>query len=203
MSYYFWQVLIPKNNEPVKGLNLSKAGTIDFIHLLFIFTLLFIFWKDSGLIYLCAGHFLLIPFLGFIPAPFMNITWVSDQHLYLVLPALLAFWMRVMEKTRWKYVYVLPSFLGIYFSWQTFQATSFYKNQIVFYEKSLEYNPYNIPIAYNLGFARIAKGDIIKAYQVLSDTYQFAEMEPTMKKNPYYPNLVFLLSWLNKSLDER
>ncbi len=203
LHYYFWQVFIPNNNHPVKGLNHSNAGIEEYVHILFLLLLVITLWKDSALIYFAASHFLLLPFLGLIPAPFMNITWVSDQHLYLVLPSLLAFWVRLVDKVNWKYSYVLPSIFVIFFSYKTLKATPVYKNQYTFYEESLKFNPYNVPIAYNLSFARLLSGDIEKAYYVVSDAYNRSLHEPLMQKNVYYPHLLELYIQLKLSMDKR
>lgn len=202
LHYYFWQVFLPIHNEPVKGLNPFHAGIEEIIHILFLILLVAILWKDSALIYLAASHFLLLPFLGIIPAPFMNVTWVSDQHLYLVLPAMLAFWVRLIDKINWKYSFVLPSFFVLFFSYKTLKVTPIYKNQYTFYEASLEYNSFNVPIAYNLAFAHLLSGNIEKAYYVVSDTYNRSIHEPIMRKNIYYPHLLQLYIQLKLSMEK-
>lgn len=202
MQYYFWQVVVPVHNEPVKGLNYSKAGIIDLVHVIFLLMMVFIFWKDSGLLYLGTAHFMLLPFLGFIPAPYMNITWVSDQHLYLVLPALLAFWMRVIDKIPWKKAFIFPSVFLAFFCYKTYEATPMYQDQFAFYEESLNYNPYNVPIAYNLAYAYLTKGDWPIAYNVASDTYTLAEKEPLVKENIYFPYLAYLYLQLKYTVEK-
>ncbi len=197
--YYFWQSLIPVRNEPVKGLNFDKAGPNELIHIFFLLCLIFIFLKDSALIYLLAAHVMLLPFIGIIPAPFMSITWVSDQHLYLVLPGLIAFWMRVVDKINFKYIAALPICFIVFYSIKTFEATSFYKNQFTFYEKCLEYNPTNVPIAYNLAFARAINGDLIASQHILNETIDLSHSIPQMKKNIYYPYLINLYFMVNRA----
>jgi hypothetical protein len=199
LHYYFWQSLIPVRNEPVKGLNFDKAGPNELIHIFFLLCLIFIFIKDSALIYLLAAHVMLLPFIGIIPAPFMSITWVSDQHLYLVLPGLIAFWMRVVDKINFKYIAALPICFIFFYSIKTFEATSFYKNQFTFYEKCLEYNPTNVPIAYNLAFARAINGDLIASQNILNETIDLSHSIPQMKKNIYYPYLINLYFMVNRA----
>jgi hypothetical protein len=199
LHYYFWQSFIPIRNEPVKGLNFEKAGRDELIHIFFLLCLIFIFIKDSALIYLLAAHIMLLPFIGIIPAPFMSITWVSDQHLYLVLPALLAFWMRVVDKINLKYIAALPICFIVFYSIKTFEATPFYKNQFTFYEKCLEYNPTNVPIAYNLAFARAINGDLIASQHILNETIDQSHSTPQMKKNIYYPYLINLYFMVNRA----
>ena len=200
MYYYFWQTLLPLNNQPVKGLNHDHAGVTEVIHLCFLLLLVFIFWKDKALIYLGASHFLLVPFLGLYPAPFMNVTWVSDQHLYLVLPPMLAFWFRILEKVKSKYIVLLPVFFAFYFSWKTYQAGSYYKDQFTFFESSLDYNPLNVPIAYNLAMAYSMEGEWLKAYDVSKRTFDLSQTEPVMQKNIFYPLLVNYYFRLDKAM---
>ena len=192
LHYYFWQSLVPISNEPVKGLNPNKAGLAEYGHLLFILIVVFICWKDSALLYLAAGHFLLLPFLGIIPAPYMIITWVSDQHLYLALPALLAFWMRLLDKIKWEYRFILPSLLAVFFIYKTTLTTPYYKDQISFYKASLYHDPTNVPIAYNLAFAYVIKGDWVTARSLLHDIIERSEDDPSIKNNQFYVHIVKL-----------
>lgn len=197
LHYYFWQTFLPMNNVPVRGLNFQSPNFENYLHLFFLFTMIFILWKDSALLYLVAGHFLLLPFLGIIKAPYMNITWVSDQHLYLILPCFLAFGMRLYDKITWKYATVFPLILAGWFTWQTFQSTPYYQDEITFYKKSLEYNPTNVPIAYNLAFAKVMKGDIGGAMNVIETTIILSQINPVMRKNYFYPYLLDLRNKLD------
>jgi hypothetical protein len=122
----------------------------------------------------------------------MNVTWVSDQHLYLVLPALLAFWMRMLERIKWKFSVSIPVIVILFFAYETRKATPIYENQFTFYEQCLKYNPYNVPIAYNLAMARIMNDEVPEAYNVLSNTVDLANQEPILKKNLFYPYLTQL-----------
>jgi hypothetical protein len=192
LNYYFWQTVMPLDNEPVKGLNYKNLEFTEIIHLFLLGCLTFIFLKDVGFIYLGAAHFLLLPFLGIIPAPFMNVTWVSDQHLYLALPAFLLFWMRVVEKVKWKHAYVLLIAIIFFFSFKTYKASSFYENQIVFYEKCIKYNPFNLPIAYNLAFAYVLNNELEKASNLLDQTIRLTEDYPILKKSIFFPHVLHL-----------
>jgi len=192
LHYYFWQSLVPIRNEPVKGLNTEKAGVQEYGHLIFLLIVIIACWKDSALLYLAAGHFLLLPFLGIIPAPYMIITWVSDQHLYLALPGLLAFWMRLLDKIKWQHSYLLPSLLAVFFTYKTSVTTPFYKDQLSFYKASLKYNPENVAITYNLAFAYVMKGDWVAAQDVLHNLIQLAKVEPRIKESQFYANIVKL-----------
>ena len=192
LHYYFWQSFLPIINVPVRGLNYQHAGVEHYVHILFLIIICIILWKDSALIYLAAGHFLLLPFIGIIKAPFMNVTWVSDQHLYLILPCFLAFWMRLIDKINWKFAWIIPALFTLWFGWKTLSTTPTYKNQFVFYHKSLEYNPMNVPIAYNLAFAKLLHADINGALLIVETTITLAQTNPIMMKSYFYPYILDL-----------
>lgn len=192
MNYYFWQSLVPVDLSPVKGTNQRSAGVLDYVHLFFLFALTIILWRDRGIYYLIFSYILLLPFLGLIPAPYMNITWVSDQHLYMALPLLLAFWIRLLEKTKIKHLLVIPVFFVVVFIYTSWKTTPYYRDSISFYEKSLETNPFNVPIIYNLAMDRIYRGEKDKAFELLEKSYELAQYESSMKKNVYFPYLVQL-----------
>lgn len=202
MNYYFWQALIPINNEPIKGLNYEKAGFTELIHIFFLIIITITIWKSSALFLIIVGHLLLVPFLGFVNAPYMSITWVSDQHLYLALPLFIGFWLKILENWKFKFKVILPIIFLIGFCFKTYESVGFYKNQFVFYEKSLEYNPYNIPIAYNLAYSRIVSGQWALGYNLLVDTYTLAEKEPVMKNSYFYPYFIELYTAVKRAVDK-
>lgn len=192
LNYYFWQVLLPLDSTPVKGLNYDKAGFIEYLHLFFLVSMVIIFIKESALYYLVFAHFLLIPFLGIMPAPYMTVTWVSDQHLYLVLPALIFFWMRIVEKIKWRYAVVIPLVITAFFCFKTYEASTYYRSEIAFYEKCVDQNPFNIPIVYNLAFAYLLQNNLEKASTLLENTIILSQSRPVVQKNLYFPHLVSL-----------
>lgn len=198
LHYYFWQTIIPLHNVPIRGLNHEDTKAEDYIHLLFIILLVLIFWKKKALAYFLTAHFLLIPFLGFIVAPYMSVTWVSDQHLYLVLPIMLAFWFSMLENLSFKYVTHLLGILIAFFSFKTWKTVSYYENQETFFKASLDYNPFNVPISYNLAYAYVTTGRVKEATMVLERIEFFAEEDPKIKKSPYYPHVIILLLYLKK-----
>lgn len=202
LNYYFWQGLVPHNNVPVKGLNYSHAGIMELVHVFFLLILVALLWKEQAIFYLGAIHLLLLPFIGFIPAPYMNVTWVSDQHLYLVLPAFLGFWLKLTEKIKSKYAVLIPVLIAAYFSWKTFEATKIYRNEIVFYENCLQHDPLNVPIAFNLVLAHVRNGEAYVAYNVAEDVFRRAQTEPLMLRNPYYPYLADLYIKLRSAVEK-
>lgn len=200
VHYYFWQAFLPIHNHPVKGLNFNPIGWSEITHLFFLLCLIFIFFKDSALLYLASAHIMILPFIGLVPAPYMSVTWVSDQHLYLALPALIGFWMRVLSKINSKHAYVIPVSFVLLFSFKTFETSSYYKNQFVFYEKSLDYNPANVPIVFNLALARAVNGELVLSHQVLNQAIDLSQTIPEMKRSIYYPHLINLYLMVSRSV---
>ncbi len=200
VHYYFWQAFLPIDNHPVKGLNYNPIGWSDVTHLFFLFCMIFIFFRDSALLFLISAHLMILPFIGLVPAPYMSVTWVSDQHLYLALPALIGFWMRILGKINFKQAYIVPLSFLLLFSFKTFETTKYYKNQFIFYEKSLDYNPTNVPIIFNLALARAVNGELISSYHILNQAVDLSQTIPQMKKSIYYPHLINLYFMVNRAV---
>lgn len=200
VHYYFWQAFLPIHNHPVKGLNFNPIGWSEVTHLFFLFCIIFIFFRDSALLFLISAHIMILPFIGLVPAPYMSVTWVSDQHLYLALPALIGFWMRILSKINFKQAYVIPLLFLLLFSFKTFETSSYYKNQFIFYEKSLDYNPANVPIVFNLALARAVSGELVLSHQILSQAIDLSQTIPQMKKSIYYPHLINLYFMVNRAV---
>ncbi len=192
LYYYFWQVIVPIDNAPVKGPNHEKPDWLEYVHLFFLACLIGILWKEKIGLYVLAGHILLFPFVGIIPAPFMVVTWVSDQHLYAVLPAFLCFWIFVMEKIKFRYNWIFPILLVTFFSFKTLQSSSFYKDEIHFYEESIKSNPTNLAIVYNLAFVYLKQGQLGKSLIVLENIYYLSQYLPEIKQRRFYNYLMIL-----------
>jgi hypothetical protein len=187
-NYYFWQSFLPINNLPVKGLQYSKSKLIDYLHLFFVLLIIFINWNSLAIHFLVGGHVMLLPFLGFISAPYMNITWVSDQHLYLALPFFISFWLTILERIKVRIKYSAPiliSFIIIFFGLKVYESTPFYKDEITFYRASLEADPYNLPIAYNLTVSYLKKSDLKNAYLLTEKYVPIAEQTSDFHANQY------------------
>jgi tetratricopeptide (TPR) repeat protein len=196
MNYYFWQAPLPVNNVPVKSHNYELPGYMEWTHLIFLLILVIALWKDIGIYYLAAAHILLLPFLGFIYAPFMTITWVSDQHLYLVMPAFIGLWLILLDKLKWKYAVVIPSFFVVFFGWKTFKTVPLYHNDINFYEACIDYDENNVPMSYNLALAYYRQGDINKAFQLAESVLERGIKEPKIRNSRYYPGMFHLYLYL-------
>ncbi len=190
--YYFWQAIAPVDNAPVKGPYLESHKWIEYTHLFFLACTLGVFWKSKIIFYLIAGHILLFPFLGIIPAPFMNVTWVSDQHLYAVLPVFLCFWIFAFESIKFRYNWFILLIISVLFSYKTYQSSFFYKNEIAFYKESIRSNPTNLAISYNLAFAYLRSGNISESLKVLENVYDLSQYMPELKDRRFYDDLMIL-----------
>lgn len=192
IHYYFWQSLLPIDNAPIKGLKHTPAGWFDFIHLAFLALMTFLLWRKKAFFVLVCGYIMLTPFLGFIAAPYMNLTWVSDQHLYLALPFFLVFWLFLIEELKMKkkeWLFILPLML---FSYSLYQATPYYKNEITFYEASLASDAYNVPVAYNLAVAHIIDGHPETAFEITESIISLGNVSPEVSQNQYFPYMFYL-----------
>jgi hypothetical protein len=194
MYFYFWQAFLPLNTAPVKGLNPYPPLLQEYVHLMFILILGFLCFKSGRLILLISGHLFLLPYLGIIPAPFMNVTWVSDQHLYFSLPyfAILLFGFFDHYGNRWPLFFAVA--LLIFFGVKTAESSRYYENNTTFYEASVQSNFNNVPIIYNLCVIYLSEGKTQKAIDLLNTIISISKEESSLRKNPYYPYLVQLHS---------
>lgn len=201
--YYFWQTLLPLDNEPVKGKSHLSSGIQLYLHLFFILILIIINWARPPLFFLLSGYLLCVPFLGIFPAPYMNLTWVSDQHLYLALPFFISFWLSLLYRIKNKFIPYIPYALLPAYCFLVFTTSAYYKNEITFYEASLKYDATNIPIAYNLAVAYLQRGEFNQALNVTTSTVQMAQLIPELLKNEYFIYLYILhLNLQDKSKKE-
>lgn len=186
LHYYFWQNLLPTNTTPVKGPLGNSYEIWDFLHIFFLLSLCLLFWKQDVFPYLVAAHLLILPFVGLITAPFMSVTWVSDQHLYLVIPFFMLFWFKVLERTPVRIARSIIAIFLCYFTYKTYQTTPYYQNEIVFYRKCLEHNPLNVAITVNLANAYWEANRHADGIRVLEDLETFSLLHPEIKKSPYW-----------------
>ncbi len=196
LHYYFWQSFLPVDNSPVKGLNPYPPGFSDYLHVVFIIVLSIICWSTPMFPILVSAHVFLLPYLGIIPAPYMNVTWVSDQHLYLALPCFILLLLGLLEKVKNRAIMIPFFVLILFFGYKTHQASSYYKSNLTFYEKSIDSNVNNIPLVYNLTIGYMASGNKKKAVELLEKTTSYAEENPHMRDNRFYPFIVQLYSQL-------
>jgi hypothetical protein len=153
--------------------------------------------------YLACGYLMMLPFLGIFPAPFMNLAWVSDQHLYLALPFFLCLWLTLLSKWKMKLSVAVPLLYLPMCCYLLLTSTPYYQNEIDFYKASLEADALNVPMAYNLAVSYIQKGDLNQALNVANTTVNIAEIDPELHKNKYYPYIYFLHSDLQTVMNKR
>lgn len=203
IQYYFWQILLPLENPPVKGQRYSSPGAIEYLHFFLLFLIVYINWRKPILLFLASGYIMLVPFLGIISAPFMNITWVSDQHLYLSMPFFLIFWLMMIEKIPQRWFQKTPYAVVFVFALLTFKTSAFYKNEVTFYEASLRSDPLNAPIAYNLAVAYLNEGQMQEAYDITEEMVHLATQHFEVRNHGIYSAIFLLNHTLKQKLDEK
>lgn len=196
LYYYFWQSFLPVDNSPVKGLNPFHPGAIEYIHLLFLLIVTAAVWGTPLFVMLVSAHLFLLPYLGLVPAPFMLVTWVSDQHLYLALPCFILFFFGVLEKLKVRLVVVPVGLLLVFFMIKTHEAAGYYKNNFTFYEASIQSNLNNIPLAYNLSVLYIAHGRNQEAADLLESIILLSRDHTYLRENRYFPYLIHVYTQL-------
>ncbi len=184
--YYFWQVLLPLDSSPVKGQVLKETGPKEFLHIVFLALLLFLNWGTLSALALLAGYVMLSPFLSIFTAPYMTLTWVSEQHMYLALPFMLCFWMGIFAKWKFRFAQIFPILFVSFFSFQTFKAATYYQSDILFYSKSLQADPTNIPIAYNLAVAYLRRNETNQALAVTGQMIEMGNTNLEVKESKYF-----------------
>jgi hypothetical protein len=186
VHYYFWQIILPLENYPIKGQSTRPAGFIESFHLMFLMILTYINWGTVAAMGLMSGYLMLLPFLGIFSAPYMNVTWVSEQHLYLSLPFFLLFWTGLLASLKFKYSPAIPILFTLFFTVQTFRAIPYYNNEIIFYTKALEADPQNIPIAYNLAVSYLKKNEPKSAVLVTGKIIELGNNDSAVKDSKYF-----------------
>jgi hypothetical protein len=184
--YYFWQVLLPLDSSPVKGQVIKEAGPKELLHIIFLALLIFLNWGNPSALALLIGYVMLSPFLSIFTAPYMTLTWVSEQHMYLALPFLLSFWMGIFAKWKFKFAQIIPILFVSFFAFQTFKAATYYQSDIIFYSKSLQVDPTNIPIAHNLAVAYLRRNQTKQALAVTSQMIEMGNTNSGVKESKYF-----------------
>lgn len=194
--YYFWQTFLPLHTQPVKGMHYSDHNYEYYLHLFFLVLVTILTFGSRIFYILLSGYIMLMPFLGFLLAPFMNITWVSDQHLYLAMPFFICFSFELLDKLKWKWARYTPYLFLAFFIFKLGSSTAYYRNEITFYEASLEADPTNVPIGYNLVVAYLGRRDLNSALNIAESFVHMAEISHEIKSNKFYPEMFLLYSRL-------
>lgn len=197
--YYLEQSFLPSSFVPVKGIigattPLSLMTLASFLITLMI--LLFLLDFKIGLGFICS-LIMMSPFLGLVKAPFMKITSVSDQHLYLILPILIWVFSSVLHllirmisiatSQKEKFLALLfISFSTSYFASSTFIHSETFKNEEIFYQRSLEYNPRLLFLYINLSSYYQDNNDIDTAMAIINRALEMAQENPELKNNDIF-----------------
>lgn|SRR6185312_6403774 len=194
--YYFWQTLIPWETAPIKGNAPAQLQILDWITIPLVGIALVAIPSAMGSLF--AGLILLTPVLGFVYAPFMSVTWVSDQHLYLALPFLLNFWLILFDRvsakfqsTQFSNKFLKAAFLILlgFFIFKTAQTTFFFADEDHFYRASLKAAPDSILVAYNYATTLAYHDRTKEALQIVNDIHQKAEQQPELKSDIHYQEI--------------
>ncbi|MFL5783355.1 MAG: hypothetical protein ACJ76H_02020 [Bacteriovoracaceae bacterium] len=199
LYYYFWQAYTPMNNAPVKGQNPYPPSVWDYLHLIFLCILILISVRFYFFYFLAAAHIFLLPYFGWIPAPYMNVTWVSDQHLYIALPFFLGAFLTIMGHLKFKWRPLLVALLALFFIIKTREAVPYYKNNTAFYGASIDHNFNNIPLVYNLAMIYISEGKRQEAIDLLELIFSVSKSEVYLRENKFFPYLLHLHGQLKQN----
>lgn len=197
--YYLEQAFFPSNFTPVKGI----FGSLDIfslialsLFLVFIIVLLFLVQRVLG-IAMIVSLILMLPFLGIIKAPYMNVTSVSDQHLYLILPLLVWIFVCLVEKI----IFILTRldspktkitgtiilcFFGSYFFSSTILNSQIYKSEETFYQTSLKHNPGNLFFYVNLTTYYQEQNNFEAAVETINSALNYCQEHPELKNTDVY-----------------
>jgi hypothetical protein len=190
--YYFWHSFLPLDNYPVKGLNYQKPGIFEIIQVIFLILIIMIDKFSTLSLSLVSGYVLLMPFLGLFPAPYMNLTWVSDQHLYLALPFFIYFWLSALQRIKKNWARFIPFFFLPLFFYQVFISNNFYRNEETFYQAALKADALNVPIAYNLSLVYLRQGRLNDAMNLTSQMMLYSEISEEVRTSKFFPHIFVL-----------
>ncbi len=192
LSYYVVQTTLPLSIYPVKGRFDNKMDLSNWFRLLALVFALFFIWKYGLMGIFFGGCLLLSPFLGIIPAPYMSSSWVSDQHLYLALPVFLALLISFIDKIKTNLKSSALVLFLLFFIYQSSVATEFYKDEMTFFQTSLQGDPTNVTIANNLAVSYIRNNELTQAQQIIKNFLEQNKGSEKMVNDPYYPVLLEL-----------
>lgn len=190
--YYLTQSLWPLENAPIKGRSPVSADYLDLSVLGLLLAMAFFIRKSTTIVYVVAGFVLLIPFLGFLYAPYMVFTWVSDQHLYLALPFLLAFWISLIGRLSGRPQQALLAGILAMFAFKTFKSANFYHDEDQFYTESLRVDPGNVIAAFNYANTLAYADRVDEALVIANKVHEFAEKDPAISLHPQFNEIEHL-----------
>jgi hypothetical protein len=202
VRYYFWQTILPIRNQPVKGFNYDSPGVFEIIQVVFLILIMVLVGKSAQLFMMLSGFLMLMPFLGLVPAPYMNLTWVSDQHLYLAIPFFIFFWLALADRLKYSWKKYLPYPFLLAFGFLIINSSHYYKDEYTFFEASHEADLLNVPIAYNLAIIYLQKGEFNLALNITSTMMALAEVSNEVKFNKYFPH-IFILHTRLQTIEEK
>lgn len=197
--YYLEQAFFPSNFIPVKGIITESAPlTLIALSLFLVGTCILLRLLDlKYFVAFISSLILMIPFLGIIKAPFMKITSVSDQHLYLILPLLIWIFIGVLSlainsitkssPTKLSSAHhILLAFFISYLSSSTFFNAKVFESEETFYQLSLDYNPRILSFYINLTSYYQENDNFEAAYKTIQSAIDICQQYPELKQDQMY-----------------
>jgi hypothetical protein len=189
LRHYLWQSIAPIENYPIKGRAEAKLHWMDILNIVLLLGFFAVFWRTRSAAYLLGGIVMLVPFLGFVYAPFMSMTWVSDQHLYLALPMLLMFWVSRIEKLPRRAVDTVLVLLLGFFAWKSAETAGYFKDEDRFYSASMASDPGNVTVALNFATTLAYQDRTDQALSIAQAIHDRAEKFPVVRLAPQFVEL--------------
>lgn len=158
---------------------------------LFVVLLGFYLWKKmhAEVFILLAQVISLVPFLGFVFAPYMTYTAISEQHLYMMLPFSLLLQLLWWDKLPRLWKGPILSFVIIGLMFLSYNYTPSYKSEETLFRRVMVENPNDVFAHVNLAAYYQRIGHKSRALIVLRSALEKAEKNPLIKKDPSFPNV--------------
>lgn len=135
----------------------------------------------------------LAPFLGFVIAPYMSYTAISEQHLYLVLPIALVLFLMLSDRLERETRQTVLAAGLVALTCLTTNYVSSYTSEEALFQRVIAERPMDLFAHVNLaGFYRRI-GHYKRAEIVLRNAAQIVETNPELRREPAYQ--IFLTSW--------
>ncbi len=191
-SYYLSAPWLPIDLSPIHSNYRGGYTTKNYFGFMLVALCLgAMFWrKFTPIIFLMSQLIILTPFLGFIAAPFMTFSIVSEQHLYLALPFAILAQLILIQKIFKRHSSKVFFVFFILLSGLTASYSPTFKNEENFYQRVLEVYPYDRLSALNLANHYFKSGRIRQAVFVLNKALQQAEDMPYLKEDVMHPYIL-------------
>ncbi|MBY0517935.1 MAG: hypothetical protein K2P81_13580 [Bacteriovoracaceae bacterium] len=129
----------------------------------------------------------LVPFIGFIIAPYMTYSYISEQHYYLVLPffIMIQLWLISLLPKRFQTLTLVS--LWFLLSFQTVDYAAAFKNDKMYFERVLSFHPTDRISQLSLAAHFAHNGQPKRALNVVENALSQARKNPKLEKDPLHP----------------